>query len=97
MQDTYKQLTINQFHAALCTLNLCIDRCPESHWDAPVVNLKFCQVVFHTLFFADYYLQPSDDAQAIREQPFHRDHASYFRDYEELRDVRQQLLYDKYQ
>ena len=46
MLDTVKTLTRNQFDAALCTLNACIDRCPERAWHAPVGNLKFCQVGF---------------------------------------------------
>src|SRR5688572_25174630 len=33
MVDTFKKLIANQFEAALCTLNTCIDRCPESSWN----------------------------------------------------------------
>ena len=93
MLDTFKELTSNQFEAALCTLNTCIDRCPESAWDAPVANRAFCQVAFHTLFFADFYLGP--DENSLQQQPFHRDNASFFRDYEELQDRKPELLYDR--
>lgn len=93
MLDTYKELIANQFEAALCTLGVCIDRCPDAAWNAPVANLKFCQVAFHTLFYTDFYLGPS--AGAFRQQPFHRDHPGFFRDYEELEDRAQVLLYDK--
>lgn len=93
MLDTFKGLIVNQFEAAFCTLQTCIDRCPDSAWDAPVANLKFCQVAFHTLFFTDFYLGPNADA--LRLQPFHRDHERFFRDYEELEDRPQVLLYDK--
>ena len=95
MLDTLKTLLANQFDAALCTLELCIARCPDAAWDAPVANLKFCQVAFHTLFFADAYLGPSDDEDAFRAQPFHRAHAAFFRDYEEFEDRAQTLLYDR--
>ena len=95
MLDAVKTLLANQFNAALCTLNACIDRCPESSWDAPVANLKFCQAVFHTLFFADCYLGPGDDKEAFRAQPFHTAHAAFFRDYEEFEDRAQTLLYDR--
>jgi hypothetical protein len=61
MLDTCKNLVANQYEAALCTLNACIDRCPENAWNKRVVNHKFCQIAFHTLFYADYYLGPSDD------------------------------------
>ncbi len=59
MVDTLKELITNQFEAALCTLSACIDECPEAAWNAPVANLAFCQAVFHTLFYADYYLGDS--------------------------------------
>ncbi len=62
-------------------------------WDAPVGNNPFCQVAFHTLFFADYYL--GRDEASLREQPFHLDHAQFFRDYEELQDRKPEFLYDK--
>lgn len=91
--DVFKTLTVNQFEAALCTLNLCVERCPESAWNGPVVNYKFCQAVFHTLFFTDYYLGP--DEQSFRTQLFHREHAAFFRDYEEFEDRAPVLLYDK--
>ena len=93
MLDAYKELIADQYEAALCTLNICIDRCPDNAWDAPVVNLQFCQVAFHTLFFTDYYLAPNEDA--FREQQFHRDNEQFFRDYEELKDRKQEFLYGK--
>jgi hypothetical protein len=93
MLDTFKELLRCQFEAAFCTLNACIDRCPEAAWNAPVANLAFCQVAFHTLFFADFYLGQNEDS--FRQQPFHRENAHVFRDYEELEDRQQQLLYDR--
>jgi len=93
MLDIYKQLVANQFEAAFCTLNACIERCPEEAWDAPVVNLRFCQAAFHTLFFTDLYLGP--DVESLRQQPFHREHQALFRDFEELEDRPQSLLYER--
>ena len=93
MLDTLKTLIVSQFEAALCTLNVCIDRCPEDAWNEPVGNRPFCQVGFHTLFFADYYL--GQNADALRGQPFHRAHQAFFRDYEELEDREPVLLYDR--
>ena len=94
MLETYKQLIANQFDAALCMLDSCVERCPDAIWNSPVANLKFCQVAFHALFFADYYLGPPDD-DSFRRQPFHRENPHIFRDYEELEDRVQVLLYDK--
>lgn len=83
----------SQFEAALCTLSVCIDECPEAAWDAPVANLAFCQAVFHTLFYADFHL--GHNAESLRQQPFHRANEAFFRDYEELEDRKQELFYDK--
>lgn len=93
MLDTFKELTANQYEAAFCTLNACIDRCPETAWNAPVANHAFCQSVFHALFYADVYL--GQDDKSFRDQPFHRSHADFFADYEELEDRPPQRLYDK--
>lgn len=93
MLDTFKQLLAHQYEAAFCTLNACIERCPEAAWNGPVGNLAFCQVTFHALFFADFYL--GEDEQSLQRQQFHLDNKHIFRDYEELEDRRQQLLYDR--
>lgn len=95
MLDTLKQLLAHQFEAALCALNFPIARCPDAAWDQPVANWKFCQAAFHAVFFADFYLQPGDDVEALKRQPFHLDHPEGFRDYEELEHRQQVLLYDR--
>ena len=93
MLKTWQELISGQYGAALCMLGRCIDRCPESLWNEPVGNLKFCQVAFHVLFFTDFYLEESD--RTVRDQPFHREHADFFRDYEELEYVEQKQMYDR--
>ncbi len=93
MLETLQEMLAHQFEAVFCTLNTCVERCPEESWDAPVANLAFCQVTFHTLFFTDFYLGQNEDL--LRRQKFHRDHADFFRDYEELQDRPQQLFYDR--
>lgn len=89
------ELLFHQYEASLSMLNLSIIRCPGAIWNEPVANWKFCQAAFHVVFFADVYLQPSDDVDALKRQPFHIEHKSDFRDYEELEDREQILLYDK--
>ncbi|MDP6444296.1 MAG: hypothetical protein QGG36_25755 [Pirellulaceae bacterium] len=93
MLGEYKSSTLNQFEAALRMMHSCVERCPDSIWNAPVANLKYCQVAFHAIFFTDYYL--GRDADPLADDPFHREHADYFRDYEELQDRAQQYLYDR--
>lgn len=95
MIDTLKNLLAHQYEASLSMLNLAIARCPEASWNECVANWKFCQAAFHVVFFADVYLQPSDDVDALKRQPFHTAHAADFRDYEELEDRSQSLLYEK--
>jgi len=95
MLDTLKELLAHQYEASLSMLNLAIARCPDAIWDQPVAKLKYCQAAFHVVFFADVYLQPSDDVDALKHQPFHLEHIAAFRDYEELEDRPQALLYEK--
>jgi len=91
--DAFKEILAHQFEATLCTLNTCIDRAPEATWNSRVANYKYCQVVFHTLFFTDLYL--GQNVEALRQQQFHRDNGHFFRDYEELEDHAPVLLYDR--
>ncbi len=82
MADVLRELLRNQFEAALCTLNLCLEECPDELWQEPVGNEPFSRVVFHTIFFADLYL--SADEASFRQQPFHAENADLFGDYEQL-------------
>ena len=67
MIDYVQQTLTNQFEAALSMLNQCIAACPPDHWDAKIANGPFRWVVYHTLFFTDLYLSPSNDAFELRE------------------------------
>jgi DinB family protein len=50
----------SQYHASLAMLRGAIDACPADLWtDASYVN-QFWQVAYHTLFYADFYLQASE-------------------------------------
>jgi len=93
MLDDFKELTINQYHASLKTLDHCVDKCPDETWNAPINELAFCQAAFHALFFTDLYL--GHDVGSQKTQPFHEKHANVFRDYEELQPRRQKLMYEQ--
>lgn len=93
MLAAFRELIAHQYEAALCTLGIGVARCPDVAWNAPVGNWAFCQAAFHTLFFADYYLGESPDA--LTAQPFHRENAEFFRDYEELQPRPPSLLYER--
>jgi hypothetical protein len=89
--DVYKQLLRNQYEASLCTLAHCVDRCPDTNWNAPVAKYTFSQVVYHTLFFADFYL--GRDEQSFFDQEFHKKNKDLFADYEQLKDQEPTLTY----
>jgi hypothetical protein len=93
MLEAYKTLVTNQFEAALCTLNLCVDRCPEHLWNQPVGTYPVSLVAFHTLFFADFYLGADETSQ--KSQSFHKEHAAIFADYEQLEDREPVCRYEK--
>jgi len=93
MLNTLKEVLTNQFHAALCTLNECIDRCPDSAWNSKIVNLEFNQAAFHTLIYTDYYL--GDGEETFRRQLFHRENEGRFGDYEEFEDRVQVATYER--
>ena len=93
--DTLKQLLTHQYEGSLSALNLCVARCPERNWDERVANWKFCQTAFHVVMFTDLYLQPTDDVEAFKGQAFHVEHKADFREYEELEDRPQVLLYEQ--
>ena len=93
MLDTMNDVLAHQYDASLCTLNTCIERCPATSWDMPVVRYPFSQVVLHTLIYADMYL--GRDIESFREQPFHRENTDFFGDYEQLQDREPVERYDR--
>jgi hypothetical protein len=48
-------------------LKQCIEACPAEHWESKVAQAPFRWVVYHTLFFTDLYLSPSNEAFVLRE------------------------------
>lgn len=47
-----------QYHAALKTLRIAIEKCPEAMWNDPAdAEAPFWRVAYHTLFFANWYMQ----------------------------------------
>ena len=66
MIEFVKQILQRQFEAALSMLKQCIEACPEQHWERKIASKTFREVAYHTLFFADYYLSPSEAAFKLR-------------------------------
>ncbi|HUW70527.1 MAG TPA: DinB family protein [bacterium] len=93
MLETIKGLITSQMVAALDTLKYCMDSCPDAEWQEPHKDYPFSQVVFHALFYADYYL--GRDTVPSKDQAFHKAHKDVFKDYEELEDKIPRNLYEK--
>lgn len=67
MIEFVKRILVGQYEAALCMLNECVRLCPPPHWEGRIANDTFRQVAYHTLFYVDYYLSPSEDAFTLRD------------------------------
>jgi hypothetical protein len=88
-----KSALLSQYLAALTTLQQCIDLADDATWAAPHPDTAVNQVVFHTLFFADLCLNHGESG--LGDQPFHRQNAALFQDYEELEDRVPKNFYDR--
>ena len=81
MIDLFKSLTTSQLRAALKTLGQSIDLFDDEAWEADHMDGAVNNVVFHTLFYADLYLNRGEEG--FEDQPFHKKNPDFFRDYEE--------------
>lgn len=93
LTDLVIQSLQSQYRAALATLSQCIESADDDTWAAEHLDGPVNRVVFHTLVFADVYLDWGEDA--FLEQQFHRDNPQLFQDYEELEDVPPSNFYGK--
>lgn len=62
MIDLMKRILTGQFEAALCMLKHCAEACPQAHWEGRIANDTFRQIIYHTLFYADFLLTPAERA-----------------------------------
>ncbi|MCL2214600.1 MAG: DinB family protein [Treponema sp.] len=88
-----KEIIENQMLAALATLKQCFDNCPDTEWEESHNDAPFSQVMFHTLFFTDYYLSVNEIEFKL--QKFHIDNKNLFRDYEELEYKKAEHVYSR--
>lgn len=57
----------SQFEAALCMMHHCIKACADKDWEGRIANQTFRQSAYHTLFFVDFYLSPSQESFQLRD------------------------------
>jgi hypothetical protein len=67
MLEYVRQIVSGQFEASLAMLAECVRVCPAEHFEEKIATITFRQVAYHALFFADFYLSPSEGAFALRD------------------------------
>jgi uncharacterized damage-inducible protein DinB len=67
MINQFRKILAGQYEAALCMVNQCVQACLPEHWEGKIANDSFRQVCYHTLFFTDLYLSPSEEAFELRD------------------------------
>jgi hypothetical protein len=82
--EDFQGMVKRQLIGALLTLGQSIEAAGEEEWGAEHVDGTVSQVVHHTLFYADLYMNPSPEG--FEQQQFHLDHPDFFQDYQEKRD-----------
>jgi DinB superfamily len=55
-----KAVICSQYLAALDMLKQTLARCPPDVWDAPADSSKFWHIAYHTVFYTQLYLAPSE-------------------------------------
>lgn len=76
MIELVKQSYIRQFEAVLSKLHNTIVLCPSDQWEHAVGDYPFWHVVYHSLFYLDFYLSTSE--AAFVPQSFHRTDYQHF-------------------
>ena len=67
MPDFLKHILKGQYEASLSMLKQCVAACPPEHWEGKIANDSFRQIVYHTLFYTDLYLDQSEAAFTMRD------------------------------
>ena len=67
MLDYVTQIVTGQFEASLAMLAECVRVCPAEHFEEKIATITFRQVAYHALFFADFYLSPSEGTFSLRD------------------------------
>ena len=62
MAEYLKTILTGQYEASLGMLRECVRLCRTEHWEGLIARATFRRIAYHTLFFADLYLSPREDA-----------------------------------
>ena len=69
MNDYWQMVIGRQFAAAIQTMRLAIEACPDDMWDDRTDGSPFWHLAYHALFFTDLYL--SDDEKSFEARDYH--------------------------
>lgn len=75
MHDFWLSVVGRQFAAAIQMVQSAVEACPDSLWDDRSHGTPFWHLVYHTLFYADFYL--SSDAESFRARDLHAGKANF--------------------
>lgn len=75
MKNPWPTMIGRQFAAAIQTLRLAIEACPDDLWDDRTDGSPFWHLAYHALFFTDFYL--SKDEKAFQPMAFHESKAHF--------------------
>ena len=70
-----QSIIISQYRAALKMLESTIRKCPLAQWDDGTDDSPFWRVSYHTLFYTDLYLSPSEST--FQADPMHLPNYQY--------------------
>ena len=100
MENPWPTMISRQLAAAIQTLRLAVEACPEGLWDDRTEGSPFWHLAYHALFYTDFYL--STDEKTFQPRAFHEGKAHFLPgDYREYGGIvgtperaltRQQLL-----
>lgn len=69
MLQLFQQIVIGQFEAAFCMMDHCIVQCTDEQWESLIAAASVRWAAYHTLFFVDHYLTPTEAGFTLR--PLH--------------------------
>lgn len=75
---------LGQLDAAHATLQDCVRKSGPENWNFLIGKNQLGRVVFHTLFFTDFYLSTSEEE--FYSQPFHQQYSGIFENYAEMKE-----------
>ncbi len=75
MQGPWQAMISRQLTAAIQTIRMAIEACPDTLWDDRTEGTPFWHLAYHALYYTDFYL--SDEEKKFHATEFHEDKAQF--------------------